>query len=104
MTGTSTIHYAVPPHAYFWQWSDDGTAMEWADDHTLAFSEEILAILKSLADLGGIPPLGSVLLLHAACADKPEHPLHILERFVRKTRRSNRCRFSNNLSPSCRIA
>lgn len=83
MAGISTIHYAVPPHAYFWQWSDEGTAIEWAEGNTLAFSEEIFAILNSLANQGGVPPLGSILLVHAACADQIEKPLFIIDRFVR---------------------
>jgi len=82
MAGIPTIHYAVPPLAYFWQWSDDGTAHEWADNQTLAFQEEILAILKSLAELGGIPPLGTLLLVHAACSDHIDQTLQRIDHFI----------------------
>ncbi|MFT6240120.1 MAG: hypothetical protein ACJAQT_002207, partial [Akkermansiaceae bacterium] len=72
MSDTTTQHYAIPPDDYFWRWSPDGTAFEWSNGETLAFNQEIFAILQSLADQGGIPPLGSLLLVHAATTGQAE--------------------------------
>ena len=82
MAGTAASTYALPPDFYFWKWSDDGTTMESFDDLTLAFRQEMLAILQSLADQGGIPPLGSLLLVNSACADKTADAIEDLEVLV----------------------
>ena len=73
MADINTRHYATPPASYFWKWSGDGSAIEWPDGQTLAFSQEILTILTSLAEQGGIPPLGSLLLIHAASSGQLDH-------------------------------
>lgn len=70
MAGINTKHFAIPPDNYFWRWSNDGNAIEWSDGQTLAFPQEIIAILESLAGQGGIPSLGSLLLVHSAASDQ----------------------------------
>lgn len=70
MAGINTRHFAIPPDYYFWRWSNDGNAIEWSDGQTLAFPQESIAILDSLAGQGGIPSLGSLLLIHSAASDQ----------------------------------
>lgn len=72
MSDINTRHYAIPPDFYFWRWSNDGSAFEWSNGDTLAFTQEIFAILQSLADQGGIPPLSSLLLVHAATSGQAD--------------------------------
>lgn len=67
MASISTLNYALPPDVYFWRWSEDGSAIESLSGKTMAFRQEILTILQSLAEADGIPPLGSLLILNAAC-------------------------------------
>jgi hypothetical protein len=64
------INYAIPPEGHFWSWSDGADAIEWADGRTLAMWPEIHSILHYLGRDSGIPPLGSVLLVLAACRDE----------------------------------
>lgn len=70
MLSLRTINYAVPPEGHFWKWSADYEAIEWADGRTLAMWPEVLTVLNHLDSDSGIPPLGSVLLLLAACRDE----------------------------------
>jgi MoxR-vWA-beta-propeller ternary system domain bpX1/MoxR-vWA-beta-propeller ternary system domain bpX0 len=51
----------------FWKWSEN-LELAWADGHTIAFLPELRAVLNRLA-ADGLPPLGSVLLLLAACRE-----------------------------------
>ncbi len=70
MLSARTINYAVPPEGHFWKWSADYEAIEWADGRTLAMWPEVHAVLDHLDSESGVPPLGSVLLLLAACRDE----------------------------------
>jgi len=79
MAGIACLNYALPPDFYFWKWSEDGTTMETFDDLTIAFRQEMLAILQSLSEQGGLPPLGSLLLVNSACANKTEDAIEDLE-------------------------
>lgn len=63
-----TLNYAKPPANHYWRWSDGRDAIEWEDWETLALWQEVLTVLNSLQP-NGIPPLGSVLILIAACRD-----------------------------------
>jgi len=72
MPSIRTINYAVPPTNYFWHWSSDGHAIEWWDDSTISLREEILTILSNLSEHGGIPPIGSLLLILASCNQQEE--------------------------------
>ncbi|MGC4014499.1 MAG: hypothetical protein QM755_08300 [Luteolibacter sp.] len=79
MTQRATILYAKPPPEYFWTWSDDHSAAEWYDIEdrakttgpwpTVALWDELHPLLNFLAKNGGLPPLGSILLVVAACRD-----------------------------------
>ncbi len=61
--------YLTPPGAGAWNWSEDGEAIVWFhDDQTIAFRSELEAVLRRHISKG-LPPLGSVLLLIAACRD-----------------------------------
>lgn len=70
MFSRRTINYAAPPAGSFWAWSADHDAIEWHDGSTLAMWQEVHGVLKFLGDEGGLPPLGAVLLLLAACRDE----------------------------------
>jgi hypothetical protein len=69
MTPVRIINYAIPPESYFWKWSASHDAIEWSDGTTLALWPEVHAILDFLANDSGVPPLGSLLLVLAACRD-----------------------------------
>lgn len=69
MLSQSTLNYAAPPEDYFWKWSHDFDAAEWSDGPTLAFWMELHGILKYLGEDGGLPPMGAVLLVLAACKE-----------------------------------
>jgi hypothetical protein len=69
MLSMRIINYAIPPEGHFWSWSDGYDAIEWADGRTLAIWPEAHSILQYLGNESGIPPLGSVLLVLAACRD-----------------------------------
>ena len=62
-----TDYFAGQPYSY-WHWLDEGEVVAWSDGTTIAFREELLTVLGRLAPLG-LPPLGSILLLLAACRD-----------------------------------
>jgi len=70
MISFRTINYAFPPKGHFWKWSAEYDAIEWADGSTLALWPEVHTILDYLGENGGIPPLGSLLLILAACRDQ----------------------------------
>ena len=53
------------PDSSFWQWKEEGQVIAWADGQTIAFREEVLAVLRRLAP-NGLPPFGAVVLLLAA--------------------------------------
>ena len=65
--------YFAPPARSYWRWTDDGRVATWKDELTIAFREELEYVLWRLAPRG-LPPLGSVLLLLAACRDNWEDP------------------------------
>src|SRR5689334_18676434 len=60
--------YLRPPANSFWQWQNQGNVVAWPDGTTIAFRPELRLILERLAP-GGLPPLGSVVLLLAACRE-----------------------------------
>lgn len=70
MLSHRTINYAAPTAGSFWAWSPDYDAVEWYDGSTLTMWQELHGLLGFLGDEGGVPPLGAVLLLLAACRDE----------------------------------
>jgi hypothetical protein len=65
--------YFSPPTKSYWRWQERGNVAVWDDGRTIAFREELEIVLARLAT-NGLPPLGSVLLLLAACRDNWEEP------------------------------
>ena len=63
------IAYLRAPANKLWRWDEDGAVVVWTDGTTVAFREEIVEVLKSLAP-NGLPPFGSIILLLAACRGK----------------------------------
>jgi hypothetical protein len=52
----------------FWQWRDGGEVLAWANNTTIAFRNELAEVARCLAPRG-LPPLGSIALVLAACRD-----------------------------------
>ncbi|MDZ7618143.1 MAG: hypothetical protein U1E05_14150, partial [Patescibacteria group bacterium] len=60
--------YLTPPLGSPWRWGEAGQVAEWADGTTIAFLEELDAIVRRLAPRG-LPSLTSLLFLLAACRE-----------------------------------
>jgi hypothetical protein len=60
--------YLAPNANAFWTWSDDGEVLTWPNGRTIVFREELRTIIEWLTP-SGLPPLGALLLLLAACRD-----------------------------------
>ncbi|HEX5104437.1 MAG TPA: hypothetical protein VFV87_11530, partial [Pirellulaceae bacterium] len=60
--------YFAPAAGSFWRWEENGRVLAWNDGVTIAYREFLEGVLARLAP-HGLPPLGSVLLLLAACRD-----------------------------------
>lgn len=58
--------YLVPPLFSFWKWSQDGQVLCWRDGTTIAFRQELDAIIERLSTTG-LPPLSSIALVLGAC-------------------------------------
>lgn len=52
----------------FWKWQDDGESVGWINGKTIAFAEELSALVQHLSE-SGLPRFGSLLLLVAATRD-----------------------------------
>lgn len=66
MTLRRARDYLVPPLFSFWKWSPDGTVLCWRDGTTIAFRQELDAIIEKIAATG-LPPLSSLALILGAC-------------------------------------
>jgi len=65
-----TIEYFSATTSDFWKWGDNGTVIEWKDDNTtICYREDLMSVLDGLSPYG-LPPIGSVLLLMAACQNR----------------------------------
>lgn len=65
--------YLRPPCNTFWQWQDSGEVIAWADGRTIAFRRELALVVKRLR-AQPLPPLGTIVLLLAACRDHWHEP------------------------------
>ncbi|WBO86874.1 hypothetical protein [Hymenobacter yonginensis] len=65
--------YFRNPRDSFWRWVEKGKIVEWRSGDTLCYREELARVLRGLTE-SGLPPLASVLLLLAACADSWSEP------------------------------
>ena len=66
------VYIALTPPSY-WNWGEDGAATAWLDGRTIAFLPELRQVLHRLAPQG-LPPIGAVLLLLAACRNNWGEP------------------------------
>ena len=64
--GLEIASYFQPPQGYFWRWAEGNEVVEWLNGTTITYREELAALLAGLTPTG-LPPLGAVLLLLAAC-------------------------------------
>ena len=62
------LRYLTPELESFWEWSDEGDVVSFRGGGTLAFREQLLAVLRPFADRQ-LPTLELVLLVLAACRD-----------------------------------
>jgi hypothetical protein len=60
--------YLIPAPDTFWEWRESGEVVTWKNGRTIAFREELRAVLSWLAP-NGLPRLNSVVLLLAATHD-----------------------------------
>ncbi|MBI2192949.1 MAG: hypothetical protein HYU36_13295 [Planctomycetes bacterium] len=73
--------YFRPKSGDFWRWSPDGQALVWnGEPFTIAFREEVQAVLERLSPLG-LPPFNAVVLLFAACRDGWVKPVSLRDVF-----------------------
>ena len=71
----AALRYLNQPPDSFWQWTDDGGAIQWVDGSTIIFTAELLTILQhqSAQETRGLPPLEAVILLVAATRENWSH-------------------------------
>jgi len=77
----AAIAYVIPlpSEETFWQWSAERDALQWTDGPTIAFRQEVCAVLAPLA-ARGLPPLDLVVLVLAACRESwPEDSARLVE-------------------------
>ena len=63
---SDAVNYFKPPANYFWRWAENGKVAEGQHMGTICYRDDLVQILRALAPYG-LPPLGSVLLVIAAC-------------------------------------
>lgn len=73
--------YFSAPQQYYWQWGENGEILEFNFDLTVCYTDELLAILEAMSDQGW-PPLGSILLVLAACKEDGKH-IHQITNIIR---------------------
>ncbi len=66
---TEAIRYLSAPNRGLWRWAENASVITWNDDTTVAFRDEIVLVLQTLAPRA-LPPFGAVVLLLAACRGK----------------------------------
>lgn len=70
-----------PSNAHFWRWADNGETAEWKNGETICYTADLMNMLRGLEDIG-LPPLGTVLILLAACQAKEDD--RNLEEYIQK--------------------
>src|SRR6476620_7915849 len=61
-----TQYYFQAPPNYFWHWTDGTEVIEWRGGPTICYRNDIIEVLREIHS-EGIPPLGALLLILAAC-------------------------------------
>lgn len=62
------IDYFAPVKNYYWRWTERGEVIEWQNGVTICYREELLYLLRCLAN-DDMPRLGTILLVLTACKD-----------------------------------
>lgn len=65
------LDYFIPPPDHFWQWSKNGEAIEWLQGGTICYTADLMNVLRGLTETG-LPPLGTVLIVLAACQERED--------------------------------
>jgi hypothetical protein len=68
----AAVAYLKPAENSFWKWVDDGRSVAWQSGDTIAFWQELLAVVQRMAP-AGLPPLSAIVLLLAATRDGWNH-------------------------------
>jgi hypothetical protein len=92
-------YFASIAHPY-WRWEDEGNVIAWADGTTIAFRIELVSVLERL-QLHCLPPVGSVVLLLAACRDswgEPPSKLGLLNGVLQTGNRTDRVDLLNRVA------
>lgn len=89
MPALAAINYLIPPPGYLWHWSDDGSAVEGADDTTLGWWVELHALLTFLSP-DGLPPFGSILLVLTACSRRQTAALTAIKELMDRCQTSGK--------------
>src|SRR6266404_7038524 len=66
---TQALNYLRAPFNACWRWAENGAVLVWRDGTTVAFREEVAAVLDRLAGRD-LPPFSAIALLLAACRGK----------------------------------
>ena len=74
---SAALAYLRAPFNGCWSWAENGKVLVWRDGTTVAFIEEVEAVLDRLAPQG-LPPFSAVALLLAACRGKRPLPEDIM--------------------------
>lgn len=61
-----TDRYFTQAHSLFFRWEDGGTVMCWDNGVTIAFREELAAVINRLGS-EGLPPLNAIAVVLSAC-------------------------------------
>ena len=62
------LGYYRPPAGYFWRWAEGSEVLEWQNGTTICYREDLSLIMRELAP-DGLAPLGTILLILAACQE-----------------------------------
>ena len=68
LTNGEIREYFATHSSWLWDWKDRGEVLAWSDNSTIAFRQEISAVLARLEPLG-FPRFGAVVLLLGTCRD-----------------------------------
>ena len=73
-----TINYFSAYQDYFWRWADGGQVIEFANEKTICYREDLTGLLKELPKTTSFS-LGTILLMLSACKDDWENVFNAKE-------------------------
>src|SRR5258705_13259430 len=85
---TRAITYLRAPLNACWHWAENGAVLVWRDGTTVAFREEVVAVLERLA-AQELPPFSAIALLLAACRGKVPEVADVIGKAKEPARQEN---------------